>query len=342
MTEVPRPAFRGPVDPPPPGAPWTILHLLRWSARYLEEKGVPEPRLDAEHLLAHVLDVGRLDLYLQFERPLALDELERFKPLLLERSRRKPLQYVLGKAAFRDLELAVDPRVLIPRPETEELVGAVLDRVRGWGRTDLTAVDVGTGSGAIALSLASEGPFDRVVAIERSAEALRVAAANAAALGLRDRVELREGDLLDPLGEGERFHVVVSNPPYVGEREHRDLQPEVTRWEPVEALVAPDEGLGVLRRLVAGAPSHLEPGGILALEVGAGQAEAVAELVRRTEGLDAPAVLRDLSGRERLVLATRGERLLAPREGTPVEGRGSTVTGSSRGEESNQKGRVGR
>ncbi len=307
MTSTPRPAFHDPVSPPPAGSPWTVLRLLRWSTQYLGEKGVDDGRLDVEHLLAHVLDTTRLELYLQFERPVTPDELGRFKPLLLERAGRKPLQYILGRAHFRELELEVDPRVLIPRPETEELVEAVLARVREWGREGLSAVDVGTGSGAIALSLAREGPFGRVVGIDRSAEALVVARANRERLdeSVREVVELRQGDLLAALEPGERFDVVVSNPPYVSPGEYGELAPEVRVWEPEEALVAAGGGLEILRRLIREAPGTLQPGGLLALEVGAGQAEEVAGAIRDEAELGAPVVLRDLSRRDRIVTATR-------------------------------------
>jgi release factor glutamine methyltransferase len=304
-----RPAFHDPVEPPPAGTPWTVLRMLRWSTQYLAAKGVEDARLDMEHLLAHTLGTGRLELYLHFERPLTRAELDAFRPLLLERARRKPLQYIVGRASFRELELAVDPRVLIPRPETEELVEAVLVRVREWGREGLSVLDVGTGSGAVVLALLTEGPFGRGVASDHSSEALEVARTNARTI-LSDRgvaLEFREGDLLEVLEPGERFDVVVSNPPYVAESEHAELAAEVRKWEPRQALVAPEAGLAHIRRLVQGAPGALAPGGLLALEVGSEQAESVAAEVQATDGLGAPVVLRDLSRRDRIVLANRLE-----------------------------------
>lgn len=300
-----RSGFSEGVTPPEPGRPWTVLHLLRWAAGYLEGKGVEGGRLDAEHLLAHTLGTSRLDLYLHFDRPLSPEELAAFKPLLLERGGRRPLQYILGRASFRELELGVDDRVLIPRPETEELVQAVLDRAREWEGDDHTALDVGTGSGAVALSLAREGPFRRVVATDPSPAALEVAAENVRRMGLDERVELREGALFQPVRPGERFRVVVSNPPYVTDEELGELAPEIREWEPREALVAGDGGLAVLDALVREAGAVLEEGGLLALEVGAGQAARTAELVRRTPGYGPPTVVRDLAGRERIVLAVR-------------------------------------
>ncbi len=291
-----------PVEPPAPGRSWTVLHLVRWSAAYLEEKGVPSSRLDAELLLAHALGLSRLDLYLQHDRPLAPEELAAFRALLLERARRKPLQYVLGSAAFRDLELGVDRRVLIPRPETEGLVERVLQRFMGG--SELEALDVGTGSGAIALSLSLEGPFRRVVATDLSEDALQVARANALALEV-EGVEFRAGSLFHPVGEGERFHLVVSNPPYVERRTHRTLEPEVRDWEPESALVAGAAGTEILDPLVDGSPEVLHTGGLLALEVGEGQVGAVADRIRRTPGLGEPEVEKDLEGRSRYVLARR-------------------------------------
>lgn len=309
MSGPARPAFHDPVEPPPAGTPWTVLRMLRWSTQYLAAKGVEDARLDVEHLLAHTLGTGRLELYLHFERPLTPAELDAFRPLLLERVRRKPLQYIMGRASFRELELAVDSRVLIPRPETEELVEAVLVRVREWGREGLSVLDVGTGSGAVVLALLTEGPFARAVATDDSPDALAVARANAQTI-LAERgvaVEFREGDLFQALEPGERFDVLVSNPPYVSASEHAALAPEVREWEPRQALVAPEEGLAHIRRLVRGAPEVLTSGGLLALEVGSAQAEAVAAEVQATEGLGAPVVLRDLSRRERIVLASRLE-----------------------------------
>lgn len=282
---------------------WSILRMILWSADYLQGKGVETGRLDAEHLLAHVLGMQRLQLYLQYERPLTPDELDAYRPLLKRRAGREPLQHIVGVQPFRELELRVDPSVLVPRPETEVLVDAVLEWAREAGRTDLTALDVGTGSGAIALSLAMEGPFARVIATDVDDDALGLARENRAAAELEERVDLRTGDLFQALENGERFDVVVSNPPYIPDGDASSLEPEVRDWEPRRALFAGADGLDVLRSLVDETHRHLEPGGLFAVEVGAGQAAAVADLIRRTERYDAPRILRDYSGRERFVLA---------------------------------------
>jgi release factor glutamine methyltransferase len=283
--------------------PWTILRLMLWSADYLAGKGVESARLDAEYLLAHVLGVGRLEMYLQHERPLESSELDAFRPLLRRRAAREPLQYILGRQSFREVELEVGPGVLIPRPETEGLVQNVLDWARG--RDGLVALDLGTGSGAIALSLLAEGPFARVVATDVSEHALEVAARNALSAQVEPRVELRRGAWFDAVHPGERFDVVVSNPPYVSEGDRDGLQPEVLDWEPAEALFAGPDGLAALREIVRGAAGVIHGGGLLALETGQGQTARVAELLEEAGAYANVRVGRDLAGRQRVVFATR-------------------------------------
>jgi release factor glutamine methyltransferase len=182
------------------------MEMVRWTEGYLRDRGFESPRLNGELLLAGTLGLKRLDLYLQFDRPLTPDELAEYRSRLRRRAKREPLQYIEGEAAFRDLRLRVDPRVLIPRSETELLVDEVLARVRG--RKGLQALDVGTGSGAIALSLATEGPFARVVATDVSAGALEVARANHAMSAPGAPVEFREGSVYAPVA-GETFDVVT-------------------------------------------------------------------------------------------------------------------------------------
>jgi len=285
--------------------PWTVLRMMEWSGEYLEGKGIARGRLDAEHLLADVLGLGRLELYLQFDRPLIAAELDRYRPLLKRRAKREPLQYILGRAAFRELDLEVDERVLIPRPETEILLDEVLEWSAAHAGEQARGLDLGTGSGAIALSLVLEGPFELVVATDTSEAALEIARSNAEAAGLGDKVEFRLGSYFDPVAEGEVFDLVVSNPPYVAEGEAPSLEPEVREWEPGDALFAGPDGLVALRAIVADAGSHVRPGGLLALEVGVGQAGPVVAMLEDTgEYLDVR-VRRDLAGRERMVLTRR-------------------------------------
>jgi release factor glutamine methyltransferase len=278
---------------------------MLWSADYLAAKGVESPRLDAEYILAHVLGVGRLEMYLQHERPLTASELDAFRPLLKRRAKREPLQYVLGRQAFRSLELEVSPGVLIPRSETEVLVEEVL----GWARpraaasgAPLHGLDVGTGSGAIALALLAEGPFARFVGTDVSAVAVAVAGRNRDANGFGERLELRVGATYAAVTAGDRFDVIVSNPPYVAESERERLAPEIVDWEPEEALFGGADGLAVIREIVHGAGPLLTPGGLLALEVGLGQAGDVAVLVEQ-RGFQDVRVRKDLAGRPRVVMA---------------------------------------
>jgi release factor glutamine methyltransferase len=264
----------------------TLGEVLRLSTAHLERHGSPTARLDAELLLGHALGLGRVELYTGFERPLEL---------IARRAKREPVAYILGRWGFRGLDLDVDRRVLVPRPETELLVDrclALLDGVAGPA-----VLDVGTGSGAIALALASELPEARVAGCDVSGDALEVARANGERLGVE--VEWVASDMLAGV-EGRRFHLVVSNPPYVAAGEIEALEPEVRDWEPRGATVAGETGLEAIERLVAQAPAALEPGGALVLEVGAGQAAAVAALL---EGAGLAGVGRDPdhAGIERIV-----------------------------------------
>ncbi len=289
-----------------PAESWTILRMILWSAEYLTEKGVEAGRLDAEWLLSTALGVDRLQLYLQYDRPLSPEEREAFKPLLRRRASREPLQYIIGRAAFRQLELKTDPRVLIPRPETEVLVQEVLDWASAAGKSLGRVWEMGTGTGAVALSLAVEGACTTIVATDSSPDALSVAADNAERYDVSGLLEFREGSLFEPLEEGEEFDVIVSNPPYIAEGEKGELQPEVRDWEPPEALFAGEDGMDVIRQLVAGAADHLLAGGLLAFECGLGQAERMATDVNATGAFAAVRIRPDLTGRPRFVMAERG------------------------------------
>jgi release factor glutamine methyltransferase len=275
----------------------TLAEVLRRSTGYLEQHGSPTPRLDAELLLAHGLGLSRIELYTQYQRPLDDDELAACRELVRRRGLREPVAYVIGSWGFRGLDLAVDARVLVPRPETELLVDRCLELLDGVERPRV--VDVGTGSGAIALSLKSERPDAEVVACDISQDALDVAAANAARLGLD--VELHISDLLAQV-PGDGFRLVVSNPPYVSEREMADLEPEVAEHEPRLATVAGPDGFEIYRRLLPEAAGRLLDGGSLALECGGGQAPAlVAELA--AAGYGQAGIDPDLAGIERVVWA---------------------------------------
>ena len=276
-----------------------LAEVLRRSTQYLEDRGSPTARLDAELLLAHGLGVSRIELYTGHDRPLTDAELDVCRELVRRRGDREPVAYIVGTRGFRHLDLKVDSCVLVPRPETELVVDRCLELLRD--AADPAVLDVGTGSGAIALAIASELPAARVTATDISPAALDVAWANAVALGLA--VEMRQGDLLDGMGD-RRFDLIVSNPPYVSEQEIEGLEPEVAVHEPRLATVAGD-GLDAYRRLLPDAREHLAEGGWLVLECGAGQAEWLAAELDRL-GYGAADVARDLAGIERVVSARWG------------------------------------
>jgi release factor glutamine methyltransferase len=262
---------------------------LRDAVDLLAAAGCDTPRLDAEVLLAEALGTTRAAVIAD---PSRAAEATRFAEYVERRRAREPVAYILGRKGFRTIELAVDPRVLIPRPETEHVVEAALKLPAG-----ARVVDIGTGSGAIALALKAERPDLEVVGVDDSAQALEVARANAARLGLA--VEFRRGDLLGGVGE---IDAVVSNPPYVRDDKRASLAPEILEYEPASALFAGPDGLDVIRRLVPAAGESRAR--FVALEVGAGQAPVVAGLVRDA-GFDEVDSRRDLAGIERVVVGRR-------------------------------------
>jgi release factor glutamine methyltransferase len=275
----------------------TLREALTDAARRLDAASCPSPRVDAEHLLAHALERTRTALYLDLDAPLAAEDEERFRDLVARRERREPLAYVLGEWGFRRLMLSVDRRVLIPRPETEVVVERCLELLAGLHEPEV--LDVGVGSGAIALAIADEHPGARVTGFDSAGGALEVARANLAATGLNGRVRLVEHDLRGGFGVG-LFDLVVSNPPYVEEDEIEGLEPEVRDWEPRDALVGP----GATEAVARGAHEALRDGGWVVLEVADGKARDVAALLAAL-GYEGVSIDPDLAGRERIVSGRR-------------------------------------
>ncbi len=271
----------------------TVAEVVRASTDFLAGKGVPSPRVDAEHLVAKALGLTRLDLYLQYDRRLTDAEITVTRELVRRRGTREPLAYILGEWGFRRLTLTVDRRALIPRPETEVVVErclALLESVEAPA-----VIDVGTGTGAIALALADERPDASVTAIDISDDALSLAAENAERTGLADRVRLVRHDVADGLPAGP-YHLVVSNPPYVEPGDLDTLQPEVRDWEPRDALL----GEGVTEAVARQATSVLHAGGALVLEVADGTASHIASMLEGLGYADVRATP-DLAGRDRVV-----------------------------------------
>jgi len=290
-------------------ASWHIGDLLKVTTAYLKKKGIESPRLTAELLLAHLLGMDRVTLYLQFEKPLTEDELSGYRTLVSRRVRREPLQYITGVQEFWSMNFQVDPRVLVPRPETELLVEQAL--ARAGERDPATAaprrlLDLGTGSGILAVCLAKECSTWEVWATDISPDALEVAHVNAEKHGVGDRIRFRQGDLFQPFKSDRLlFHLIVSNPPYVAEEEYRSLPPEVQTYEPRIALAAGKAGTDFITRILGEAPDFLVAAGWLLVEMAPGQTEQAMKIAERTGSYDEILRVRDYSGRYRVVCVRR-------------------------------------
>ena len=286
---------------------WTITRILTWTRQYFAGKGIENPRLDAELLLCEVLHCERITLYVHFDQPLQESELARYRDFIIRRGKQEPLAYILGHKEFYKYDFKVTPAVLVPRPETELLVEKVAQAPMPAAPRIL---DVGTGSGAILISLLAELPQAAGVGVDKSAAALAVAKANAAyvATQVKDatlpaRFTWTESDVLTALPATERFDVLVSNPPYIPSGVIPTLARDVQR-EPHLALDGGQDGLSIYRRLLAEAPAYLQPDSLVALEIGEEQGGAVAALAAAA-GFTVQVVLQDYANLDRMVLATK-------------------------------------
>ena len=277
----------------------TVLEIIKMSADFLDGKGVENPRLNAELLIGHALGLKRMQLYLQFERPLEEPELEMIRAGLRRRGQREPLQYIIGATEFCGLTLKTDRRALIPRPETEYLVSLLVEKVAPPSQQVL---DLGTGTGAIALALADHWPAAHVLAADVSADALALAQENVVRTGLEDRVRLVQSDWYQNVPAGACFDLIVSNPPYLSEEETGETQAEVKNFEPRIALTPGPQGLESIRRIIAGAKGRLNAGGLLAMETGIAQHEEIAGMFAAA-GFSRHEFLPDLTGRPRFAWA---------------------------------------
>ena len=283
---------------------WTIARLLSWTTDFFREHGIENPRLDAEVLLGAVLGKDRMYLYVHFDEPLEPVELARFRSYVKERAAHVPLAYVLGRREFMGLDFRVTRDTLIPRPDTEVLVQCAVDFLRARaaeGRDDLALADIGTGTGAIALSVLHYTEGARADAVDISPAAAEVARENAERLNLTERIEIHEGDLTVPLA-GCSYDVILSNPPYIPTADIATLMPEVRSYEPHLALDGGTDGLNIYRRLMADAPALLKEGGAIAVEVGIDEAAAVAALAMAHPRIVRTEILKDLAGIERVVV----------------------------------------
>lgn len=278
----------------------SIREIKERTETFFKEKGVPNPKLDTDILIAHSLGIKRLDLYLDLERPLTEAQLGDLRPLVKRRADREPLQYIVGSTEFYGLTLKVDKRALIPRHETEELVDLIIEQLE---TPPSRILDLGTGSGVLALALASKYPEAEVTAIDQNKEALTLASENANALGMEERITFLEGNWWAPIKDGATFDLIVSNPPYLTEAEMKTAEPEVIDHEPHSALVSGSDGLNDFRILLEGTPKFLEEGGLLAMETGIAQSEDLIDLAKQV-GLSGSSI-EDLSGRPRFFFIRR-------------------------------------
>ncbi len=283
----------------------TVAEALAAGTRRLRAEGMESAALDMSLLLAETLGLDRLGIFLNQERPLDPKERARLRVLFDRRLRREPMAYILGRREFYGLTFMVSRDVLIPRPETEHLVEAVLAwlKARPVDAPEPLLADIGTGSGAIAVAAAHHFPAARWLATDVSESALGVAALNAERHGARERIELRQGSLYEPIDE--TLDAIVSNPPYIADGERAGLEPDVRDWEPAGALFAGPDGLDCIRELIAGAPERLRSGGRLWMEIGSAQSGAVKTLLEANGAFEQIKVITDYAGLDRVVAAVR-------------------------------------
>ena len=282
---------------------WTIERILRWTQDFFAQKGIGTARLDAEVLLAHALGCNRVRLYTHFDQPLTGEERDAFRALVRRRANREPVAYLCGHREFFSRAFAVGPDVLIPRPETEHLVEAALAWLQAQGLSTPRILDVGTGSGALAVTLAAEVPGAHVTASDLSAAALQMAARNAAQHGVEARMVWAHGDLLAPISGP--FDLIVSNPPYIPTVDRSTLERDVRDYEPAQALFAGTDGLDIVRRLIPQVRAALAQPGLFLCEFGVAQGAAVESLVRAA-GFNDVTIVPDLQGHPRVVRAAIG------------------------------------
>ena len=282
----------------------TVLEVIQRSSDFLARKGVESPRLQIELLLAHVLQMPRMKLYLNFERSLSAPELEAVRELVRRRGDREPLQHIVGSVSFCGFEIAVDRNVLIPRPETELLAEQAWKFLATLGSQPAAVLDFGTGSGCLAIAIAARHPDARVYAVDLSEAALSVARQNAERHRLADRIQFCHGDGLGAAPAELEFNLIVSNPPYIPTNQIGALQPEVRDHDPVLALDGGSDGLNFYRHLAVEGGPRLRSGGRLMLELGDGQAGAVSDLLA-ANGWSVEQVQKDYGGHDRIIIARR-------------------------------------
>jgi release factor glutamine methyltransferase len=299
-----RPAPVPPPDPAPTSEEsWTVGRLLRWTTDYLKTRGSPSSRLDAEVMLAHVLKWQRVELYTHFEEIVAEHSRSRFRELVIRRAKGAPVAYLVGHKEFFSLSFTVSPAVLIPRPESEFVVTEYLALTRHLEAP--VCIDVGTGSGCLAIASAHRQSTARFVAIDKSEPALAIARGNAANLGVADRIDFRLGDQLEPVRDDSPFDAIVSNPPYIPTDVIDRLEPGVRDFEPRMALDGGTDGLAMVARLIQDSVDLLKPGGHLILEIGSDQEMPVRALIERQSVFRLAPTVHDHANHPRVITATK-------------------------------------
>lgn len=286
--------------------PWTIGRLLNWTTEYLESKGSDEARLEAQLLLCHALDCQKIQLYTRFEETIDDEKRTKFRELVKQRASGIPVAYLLGTREFYSMEFAVTPDVLIPRPETEHLVIETLDRLKlRAGEEGVRVLELGTGSGIIAVTVAKHAKQVSVLATDISDKALAVAAQNAEKHSVAERIEFTQGDLFAAVPDGETFDILVSNPPYVAQSERSLMDPQVIAHEPHVALFAEEEGTAVLRQILEQGADYLKPGGWILLEFSPMIAARVAKIAEESGRYQQISIGKDLAKHDRYLVAQK-------------------------------------
>ena len=290
-----------------PEEPWTILKLLHWTTDYFQKNKVAEPRASAEVLLAHLLSRDRLYLYLNYDRPMEAEELATFRTFVRRRLAGEPNQYITGTQEFWSLPFRVNPDVLIPRPETEVLLETVLEFL-GSPETEIHLLDLGTGSGAIAVALAREFDQIKIVATDSSKAAVKLARENALLNQIDSKIHFVCADMFSAFSSVSwKFAVVATNPPYVSQAEFSELPREIRDYEPRYALDGGPDGLVAIKHIIKEAPAVLSQGGALIMEIGAHQSESVSGLVKASQHYENYRIIKDYSGLDRVLLAIKKE-----------------------------------
>jgi release factor glutamine methyltransferase len=279
---------------------WTVQKLLDWTTDYFKNYNIEWPHLEAEILLAHALDIKRIQLYTNHERTVSQGELSRFKALILRRSKHEPIAYITNNQPFMSLDFFVDPAVLIPRPETEKLVEIAIEEAKQKDPS-LLITDIGTGSGCIAVSLAKFLPETKVIAIDSAEKAIKIAQKNAEFHRVADRCQFALGNLFEPLKE--KVDLIVSNPPYIPSADIKTLETDVKDFEPVAALDGGKDGLDYIKQIIDQSPDHLNPQGMLLVEIGFDQGSHVKNMAQENKRYTNIEIKKDLNGNDRVLKA---------------------------------------